>query len=71
VKLGVFTVPYRDLPFEEMLDTVAGLGLDAVELGTGDYPGDAHCPVDELLADPHRVRSYRQAIRGAYRLRAA
>ncbi|TMK56889.1 MAG: sugar phosphate isomerase/epimerase, partial [Actinobacteria bacterium] len=51
MKLGVFTVLYRDLPFEQMLDKVVELGLDAVELGTGNYPGDAHCKPDELLAD--------------------
>jgi hypothetical protein len=26
------------------------LGVDAIELGTGNYPGDAHCRPDELLA---------------------
>jgi sugar phosphate isomerase/epimerase len=62
VKLGVFTVLYRDLPFEEMLDTVAGLGVQAVELGTGNYPGDAHCKPDELLADPARARAFRDAV---------
>ena len=36
---------------EEMLDYVEEAGLDAVELGTGNYPGDAHCNPDELLSD--------------------
>jgi len=62
VKLGVFTVLYRDLPFDQMLDKVAGLGLDAVELGTGNYPGDAHCHPDELLADAQKARAYKNAI---------
>ena len=62
MKLGVFTVLYRDLPFEEMLDKVVGLGLDAVELGTGNYPGDAHCKPDELLADPQKAKAYQRAI---------
>ncbi len=62
MKLGVFTVLYRDLPFEEMLDKVVELGLDAVELGTGNYPGDAHCKPDELLADPQKVTSFRRAV---------
>ena len=39
MKLGVFTVLFSDLGFEAMLDRVAALGLDAVELGTGNYPG--------------------------------
>ena len=62
MKLGVFTVLYRDLPFEQMLDKVVELGLDAVELGTGNYPGDAHCKPDELLADPQKAKAYRTAI---------
>jgi sugar phosphate isomerase/epimerase len=62
VKLGVFTVLFGDLPFEEMLDKVVELGLDAVELGTGNYPGDAHCKPDELLADPQAAKTYKRAI---------
>ena len=62
MKLGVFTVLYRDLPFEQMLDKVVELGLDAVELGTGNYPGDAHCKPDELLADPQKAKAYKRAI---------
>jgi sugar phosphate isomerase/epimerase len=34
-----------------MLDRVVALGLDAVELGSGGYPGDRHCRPAELLAD--------------------
>jgi sugar phosphate isomerase/epimerase len=42
LKLGVFTVVFGDLPLTAMLDRVVELGLDAVEIGTGNYPGDAH-----------------------------
>jgi sugar phosphate isomerase/epimerase len=42
VKLGVFTVVFGDLPLPEALDRVVALGLDAVEIGTGNYPGGAH-----------------------------
>ena len=51
MKLGVFTVLFSELALEPMLDRVAALGLDAVELGTGNYPGSEHCDPDELLAD--------------------
>jgi sugar phosphate isomerase/epimerase len=42
VKLGVFTVVFGDLPLTAALDRVVAFGLDAVEIGTGNYPGDAH-----------------------------
>jgi sugar phosphate isomerase/epimerase len=47
VKLGVFTVVFGQLPLAEALDRIVALGLDAVEIGTGNYPGDAHA-VPEL-----------------------
>jgi sugar phosphate isomerase/epimerase len=62
VKLGVFTVLYRDRPFEETLDRVAEMGIEAVEIGTGNYPGDAHCKPEELLADPAKAAAFRKAV---------
>jgi sugar phosphate isomerase/epimerase len=62
MRLGVFTTVYRDLPVEQALDKLAGLGVQAVELGTGNWPGDGHCPVDELLADESSLRAYRRAV---------
>ena len=62
MKLGVFTVLYGRLPFEEALDKLAGMGVEAVEVGTGNYPGDAHCKPDELLAEPTRAEAFRRAI---------
>jgi sugar phosphate isomerase/epimerase len=62
MKLGVFTVLYGKLPFEEALDKLAGLGVEAVEIGTGNYPGDAHCKPDELLADQDAARRFRKAV---------
>ena len=62
MRLGVFTVLYRDRPFEEALDRFAEMGLEAVEIGTGNYPGDAHCNPDELLADAAKATAFRKAV---------
>lgn len=62
MKLGVFTVLFGKLSFEEMLDTVKAAGLDAVEIGTGGYPGDAHCNVDELLESEEARQAYQKAL---------
>jgi sugar phosphate isomerase/epimerase len=62
MKLGVFTVLFGDRPFEAALDRIKEAGLDSVELGTGNYPGDAHCHPDELLEDDGRLNAFKQAI---------
>jgi sugar phosphate isomerase/epimerase len=49
MKIGLLTVPYHDRPLPELLPALAELGVEAIELGTGNYPGDRHCPLDELL----------------------
>ena len=51
VKIGVFDPVFGAMALEPMLDRVAELGLDAVEIGAGNYPGDARCRPAELLAD--------------------
>ena len=62
MKLGVFTVPYYDLPFEEALDKLAGMGVEAVEIGTGNFPKNGHCDPDELLADRAKLDAFRDAV---------
>ncbi|AOV08641.1 sugar phosphate isomerase/epimerase family protein [Sporosarcina ureilytica] len=62
MKLGVFTVLFSDKPFEEMLDYVQQAGIQAVEIGTGGYPGNAHCNVDELLASADKRKAYLEQV---------
>ncbi|UFT98936.1 sugar phosphate isomerase/epimerase [Radiobacillus kanasensis] len=62
MKLGVFTVLFAEKSFEEMLDHVKASGLDAVEIGTGNYPGNAHCPLDELLESESKRTDYVKAV---------
>jgi sugar phosphate isomerase/epimerase len=51
MKLGVFDPVFGEVELEPMLDRISQLGLEAVEIGTGNYPGDRHCKPAELLAD--------------------
>lgn len=51
MKLGVFSVLLADKPLETALDTIKGMGFEAVELGCGGYSGKAHCDPAVLLAD--------------------
>ncbi|WP_130858905.1 sugar phosphate isomerase/epimerase family protein [Gracilibacillus phocaeensis] len=62
MKLGTFLVLFGDKPLEEALDTVQQAGLETVEIGTGGYPGNAHCNPAELLADQAKLEAFQQAI---------
>lgn len=62
MKLGVFTVLFSQKPFTEALDYIVEKGLDAVELGTGGYPGNAHCHPAELLADERKFQDFKNAV---------
>ena len=62
MKLGVFTVLFGQLPFDEVLKKVKAAGLEAVEIGTGCYPGDSHIDLDGLLADAEKAKVYRAMI---------
>ena len=67
MKLGVFTVLFAGQPFEDALDRIAAAGVECVEIGTGNYPGDAHCRPAELLADDaklQRLHATRSTSRG-------
>ena len=43
MRVGVFTPLLSQLSLEEVLKKLIGHKIDTVELGTGNYPGDAHC----------------------------
>jgi len=58
MKLGVFTVLFGEKSFEEMLDYVSDAGLEAIEIGTGGNPGDAHAKLDQLLASESEREAY-------------
>ena len=63
MKIGVFTVLLADKPFEAALDYLVDLGVEAIELGTGAYPGNAHCDPAALLRSSQKRQQFRAAIR--------
>ncbi len=60
IPLGVFDPAFPDLSLDQMLDKVQGYGLEIMEIGTGGYPDDKHCPVDDLLADAGKLRAWKK-----------
>lgn len=62
MKIGVFAVLFSQRPFEEMLDYIKAAGCDAVEIGCGAFPGDAHCKPKELLGDRAARQRFKEAV---------
>jgi sugar phosphate isomerase/epimerase len=62
LKIGVFDPVFGDLELEPMLDRIVQAGLEAVEIGTGNYPGDRHCKPEQLLADDRACGAFRDAF---------
>lgn len=62
MKLGVFAVLFAQKSLEETLDYIKEKGLEAIEIGTGGYPGNAHCNPDELLADDAKLKAFKQLV---------
>jgi sugar phosphate isomerase/epimerase len=60
IPIGVFDAVYDKLSLDAMLEKVSALGLEAMEIGTGGYPGSNHCPVDELLADAGKAKAWKK-----------
>jgi sugar phosphate isomerase/epimerase len=58
MQLGLFTAVYGSLSIDQMIKKTAALGIEALELGAGGFPGNPHLPVDELLADPSRAQAF-------------
>ena len=48
MRVGVFTPLLSQLPLPAVLKKLKALQIDTVELGTGNYPGDAHCKLSML-----------------------
>ena len=62
MQIGVLAVLYNNLPIIEVLDKVKKMGITAVEIGTGAYPGSAHIEIDRLLENKGEREAYLQAL---------
>ncbi|MFH0795740.1 MAG: sugar phosphate isomerase/epimerase [Candidatus Omnitrophota bacterium] len=62
MKLGVLLVLFGDKDLEGALDYVRESGIEAVEIGTGNYPGNKHCDLKEILSGPAKIKGFKDAI---------
>ncbi len=58
IRISVFDTAFANLPTEQMIDVVKGMKIEAVEIGSGNDPGQAHCDREALLADRGKFRAY-------------
>ncbi len=62
MRIGVFTVLFGKKPFEDILDYLVAQGVQAVEIGTGAYPGNHYCDPAALLASDQKLKAFKDAI---------
>ena len=58
MKLCVLANLYAKKPLEEVLGIMRDLGVDAVEIGCGGYPGKDHCDPEVLLNDDAKLKEW-------------
>src|SRR5579875_3150157 len=61
MRLGVFTPLFGQFTLDEALTKLTALDIDTVELGTGNYPGDAHCKLS-MLESADALQEFRSRI---------
>ena len=61
MRVGVFTPLLSQLPLDQVLKKLRSHHIDTVELGTGNYPGDAHCKL-AMLEDAAALADFRKTL---------
>ena len=61
MRVGVFTALLSQLSLDDVLKKLKSKGIDTVELGTGNYPGDAHCKLS-MLEDGSELQAFRKKL---------
>lgn len=63
MKLSVLTNLFGNMSYEEAFQKFEELGVDAVEIGCGGYPGKAHCNPKELLQDEKKLQAFTDSLK--------
>jgi sugar phosphate isomerase/epimerase len=61
MRVGVFTPLLSQLPLNVVVEKLAELGIDTVELGTGNYVGDPHCKLS-MLENPSALAEFKKVL---------
>src|SRR5579863_1066373 len=60
IPIGVFDPAFPELTLDQLVEKYASLSVEAAEIGTGGYPNNKHCPIDDLLADSTKLQAWRK-----------
>ena len=61
MRVGVFTPLLSQFSLDDVLTKLERYGIRTVELGTGNYPGDAHCKL-AMLDDAAALQKFKDKI---------
>ena len=62
MKLGVFNPVLAEIPFKDMVEYLASLGVQQLEMGAGGNPGKAHFDPEVLLSDDAKMDEMKQIL---------
>ena len=62
MKVGSMNVPLSGMPFEDAMKYLASIGVEAVEIGCGGFPGNAHCDPEKLLKDDAALEHFKAVL---------
>jgi sugar phosphate isomerase/epimerase len=65
MKIGCFSVLFGGKSLAEACKIIAEVGCEMVEIGAGNYPGDAHCNPKVLLEDSAALAAFKKTIADA------
>lgn len=65
MKVGSMTVPLQGMPLRDALAYLKNIGVEAVEVGAGGFPGKHHCDPKELLSDKSRLQEFSRTFEEA------
>ena len=60
ILIGVFDPAFPDLTLDQLVEKYQQLGVEAAEIGTGGYPNNKHCALDDLISDPAKLRAWQK-----------
>ncbi len=63
MKLGVMNPVLSSYTFREALEYLHSLGVNAIEIGAGGYPGNCHLKPEELLGNPEKIAEYKALLK--------